>query len=84
MVNYPDPFTTSTTFYCDLPRNVESTTIEIFNIKGQLVRTLPAVSNETKWDCLDKSGNMVGSGIYMYRLNINNKNSGKGKMLLIK
>jgi flagellar hook assembly protein FlgD len=62
--------------------------IDIYNIKGQLVKTLV---NELKepgrysviWNGDDNQANKVASGIYFYRLITDGYNSTK-KMLLMK
>ena len=70
--NYPNPFNPETRInYAILENSV--VTIEIFNITGQLIRTL---INEYKakgnysviWDGRDNAGRLVSSGIYLYRL----------------
>ncbi|HVP37406.1 MAG TPA: C25 family cysteine peptidase [Terriglobales bacterium] len=77
--NYPNPFNPTTT----LPYRVGSsqfmvhssihTTLRIYNILGQLVRTLVDEENlpgiyRIIWDGKDQKGNSVSSGIYFYRL----------------
>ena len=47
--------------------------IEVYNIKGQLVRKLveeekPAGIYQTRWDTRDKSGKDAPSGIYLYKM----------------
>ena len=73
--NYPNPFNPSTHIRYQIAdsRYPVHTTLEIFNILGQEVRTLV---NELKepgqysvtWDGTDSSGREVGSGIYFCRL----------------
>ncbi|MDY0326524.1 MAG: T9SS type A sorting domain-containing protein [Candidatus Cloacimonadaceae bacterium] len=43
--------------------------IEIFNIKGQLVRSLLFSKGETEWDGKDKQGKHCPLGIYLLRFN---------------
>jgi FlgD Ig-like domain len=81
---YPNPFTQSTTLKYDLPRNIEDAEIVIYNIKGQKVRTLPATSNEVKWDCRNQDGNLASSGIYFYKLQGRGFTSTTGKMILLR
>ncbi len=70
--NSPNPFNPSTTisFANDRPACVK---LEIFNIKGQKVRTLvdetlSAGTHRVVWDGTDELGRSVSSGLYMYRL----------------
>ncbi len=70
--NSPNPFNPSTTisFANDRPASVK---LEIFNIKGQKVRTLvdetlSAGTHRVVWDGTDELGRSVSSGLYMYRL----------------
>ena len=70
--NYPDPFNPTTTINYSLKEN-SKVELKIYNIKGQLIKTLV---NEFKhsgehsiiWDGRDSNGNRVGSGIYFYKL----------------
>jgi len=70
--NYPNPFNPSTTinFSIETKGNVN---IDVFNIKGQKVKTLVndfynAGQHQVTWDGIDINGNRVSSGIYFYRL----------------
>ena len=70
--NFPNPFNPSTviSFYSKEENNVK---IEIFNIKGQKIRTLTennnnAGYNELLWNGKDDSGRNVESGVYFYRM----------------
>ncbi|MCJ7458509.1 MAG: C25 family cysteine peptidase [candidate division Zixibacteria bacterium] len=78
-LNYPNPFNPSTTIpfkVGSLKSGVGSpllTSLKIYNILGQLVRTL--VNDEKLpgnyqviWDGKDQRGNLVSSGIYFYQL----------------
>ncbi|MDA3814446.1 MAG: T9SS type A sorting domain-containing protein, partial [Candidatus Cloacimonetes bacterium] len=68
--NVPNPFNPETNikFYLDESSHVS---LEIYNIKGQLVKTL--VNNDLSagehsfiWNGKDGNGNQVASGIYLY------------------
>ncbi|MDD3662850.1 MAG: FlgD immunoglobulin-like domain containing protein, partial [Candidatus Pacebacteria bacterium] len=43
--------------------------IEIYNIKGQLVRSIEVSKGETEWDGKDKQGKHCPLGIYLLRFN---------------
>jgi len=85
--NYPNPFNQTTTieYHIATAGEVE---IFIFNIGGQLVRTialhhqLPGVYRTT-WDGKNGEGKIVASGLYIYHLKFGNTIHSK-RMILIK
>ena len=86
MGNYPNPFNPETTISYNLPEKgiVE---IDVFNIKGQKVRTLIHEAQEAgphtvTWSGDDDSGKHVSSGVYLYRLKTERKTITR-KMLLL-
>ena len=71
--SYPNPFNSSTLIRYDLPAP-GFVTLEIYNLLGQKVRTLVAEwklagSYQVRWDGTNDAGEMVESGVYVYRLN---------------
>ena len=70
--NYPNPFNPTTTIEYCIPK-AGRIDINIFNIKGQIVREL---SNEYQiagnykiiWDGNNNQGNTVTSGVYIYQI----------------
>jgi hypothetical protein len=79
---YPNPFTNSTKFSFSLTTDYhELTQINIYNVKGQLVRKLGFsdldVGFSAEWDGKDTNGNDVKSGVYFYKLSGNDKHIGK-------
>ena len=77
--NYPNPFNPETTIKYNLENNAE-VTLEIFNIKGQLVRTLVNTSQEAGshnviWNGKDSNNRSVSSGIYFSNFGVNTGNS---------
>ena len=85
--NYPNPFNPTTTISFNLPKNAP-VNLEIFNLKGQKVRTL--INSELKagkhniiWNGLDNDGKQVASGVYFYRLS-NGEQILTHKMMLMK
>lgn len=87
MLNYPNPFTTSTAFVftvtgSEVPQNIK---IEIMTITGKIVREITKDElgplhigrniTEFKWDGTDQYGQKLANGIYLYRVvtNLNGK-----------
>jgi hypothetical protein len=87
MLNYPNPFTTSTAFVFtitgnEVPQNIK---IEIMTITGKIVREITKDElgplhigrniTEFKWDGTDQYGQKLANGIYLYRVvtNLNGK-----------
>lgn len=85
--NYPNPFNPETTISYEVASD-GIVKLDIFNLKGQLVKTLV---NENKvsgphkvvWNGTDKYGRKVASGIYQYRLTTKDGRITK-KMMLMK
>ncbi|MEW6685369.1 MAG: FlgD immunoglobulin-like domain containing protein [Candidatus Edwardsbacteria bacterium] len=70
--NYPNPFSTQTAIRYSLSA-ISHTTLKIYNIAGQLVKTLVNEPQEpgyyaVRWNGKNESGNSVASGVYFYRL----------------
>ncbi len=85
--NYPNPFNPETTISYNVNYN-ENVSIEIYNVKGQLVNTLvnsPQTLGNHKvvWNGRDNNNNKVSSGLYFYKMT-NGKYSGTKKMILMK
>jgi len=85
--NYPNPFNPVTRIDFALQQSGE-TRLDIFNIKGEKIRTL--VNNylengyySYKWNGRDDNNNVTASGIYFYKLKRGNFSATK-KMLLLK
>ncbi|HDY89848.1 MAG TPA: T9SS type A sorting domain-containing protein [bacterium] len=86
--NEPNPFNPSTTIRYELAsRDAKPTTLTIFNVMGQKVRTLvnePQImgSYAVRWDGRDDRGQKLSSGLYIYRLRSGNNISTR-KMMFI-
>jgi hypothetical protein len=85
--NYPNPFNPTTTIKFSL-NTPEKTLIEVYNIRGEKVRTL--VDGELQadfynivWNGKDNSGKKTSSGVYFYKMKAGNYVSTK-KMILMK
>ena len=86
--NHPNPFNPETTISYSISEesNVE---LSVYNIKGQKVRTL--VNNIIErgnhsiiWKGINDSGNSVATGVYFYKLSVNNKIKAVKKCLMLK
>ena len=77
VLNYPNPFTTSTEFYFEhnqVCSQLEAQ-IQIFTVSGRLVKTINEVvltegfrSDGIAWNGLDDFGDQLAKGVYVYRL----------------
>jgi hypothetical protein len=70
--NYPNPFNPTTVIPFDLSETV-GTTLKVYNIRGQVIRTLvdgdlAAQSYAISWDGKNDAGQAVSSGVYFYKL----------------
>jgi len=90
--NYPNPFnpTTEIRFQISDFRENEALEIEIYNLKGQKVKTLPINSfthqpiNSVSWNGTNQAGQPVSSGLYYAILTQNGKVLASNKMVLMK
>ncbi|KPK80954.1 MAG: hypothetical protein AMS27_15970, partial [Bacteroides sp. SM23_62_1] len=79
ILNYPNPFTTHTSFYFEHNRTGSTLDIliQIFTVSGKLVKTIDRQVIATgyrcgpiDWDGLDDFGSRIGRGVYIYRLKV--------------
>lgn len=85
--NYPNPFNPTTLIHFDLPE-AGQVKLTVYDAMGRLVRTLvsehrPAGSYEILWDATDEHGTRVASGVYLYRLEVNDFTAVR-RMLMLK
>jgi hypothetical protein len=86
--NYPNPFNPSTTITFEI-RDRAHVTIRVYNVAGQLVRTLvddvraPGVTHTVEWDGRNTHGQSVATGMYFYRIATRGFSSTR-KMVLLK
>lgn len=85
--NYPNPFNPETNISFDMPVNGNAK-VDVFNVKGQLVKTLynghaPYGKTTVVWSGDDNQGNNVSSGVYFYRLTTEHGTQTR-KMMLMK
>lgn len=79
VLNYPNPFTTSTEFFFEHNQVCAAleTQIEIYTVTGRLVRTINQMV-ETRgfrtegiaWDGRDEFGDQLAKGVYVYRVTV--------------
>ena len=86
--NYPNPFNPTTTIRYAL-EDAAPVRLEIYNLLGQLTRTLVAEHQDAgryavPWDATDERGRLVSAGIYFMHLQVGSQRSQIEKMLLIK
>jgi M6 family metalloprotease-like protein len=88
--NYPNPFnpTTHIRFTVNRGKSPIHTSLKIYNICGQLVKTLldedkPGGDYDLLWNGRDEGGKTVSSGIYFYKLSVGSSSEVK-KMVLLK
>lgn len=86
--NFPNPFNPVTTFSYSV--SIQSKiSLEIFDIRGQQITQLTDrvhIPGEysLEWDGMDKLGNKLESGIYIYTLNVNGQMIDSRKMVFLK
>lgn len=79
VLNYPNPFTTSTQFFFEhnqVNAALESQ-IQVFTVSGKLVKTINTLVNTQgfrtegiHWDGKDDFGDQLAKGVYVYRVSI--------------
>ncbi len=89
--SFPNPFNPVTTLSFVVEangRSIAPTRLEIFDTTGRLVRTLvdenlPPGAYTRSWDGTSSSGTPVGSGLFLYRLQVNGR-SATGRLTLLR
>ena len=83
LLNYPNPFTTNTSFYFEHNRPNQSleVQIQIFTVSGKLVKTINSLQINTgfrvgpiSWDGKDDFQDNIGRGTYIYKLKVKDMN----------
>ncbi|KAA3617340.1 MAG: T9SS C-terminal target domain-containing protein [Calditrichaeota bacterium] len=73
VVNYPNPFKRKTSFTFQTNAVGAEATIKIYTLSGRLIEKLEgnfteAGYNEIEWSGLDRDGNTLANGVYLYKL----------------
>lgn len=88
LINYPNPFNLTTNFVVKIPNMLrgKSSNINIYDVNGQLIRTIPVINSDNilQWNGEDSNGVTMSSGIYYYQLNVDNSTLRSGSMILLK
>jgi flagellar hook assembly protein FlgD len=81
VLNYPNPFTTNTSFYFEHNQVSEDldVMIQIFTLTGKVVKTIQTTiktdgyrSEGISWNGLDDFGDQLAKGVYIYTLKVKN------------
>ena len=85
--NYPNPFNPTTLIRYDLPQDA-FVKITVFNMYGKVIKTIinekkSSGSKFIQWDATNNQGKIVSSGVYLYRIEVENFMQTK-KMIFIK
>jgi flagellar hook assembly protein FlgD len=85
--NYPNPFNPETNISFSLSKH-QYAHLAVYNLAGQKIRDLsqgnmPAGHHVVSWNGTDDLGNKVASGIYLYKLETDNKTLVR-KMIMLK
>jgi len=82
VLNYPNPFTTSTEFFFEHNQSSEflNVLIQIYTVTGKLVKTINTVSNTVgfriepiPWNGRDDFGDKLATGTYVYKVSVKNQ-----------
>jgi len=84
---FPNPFNPATNLRYSM-KEAGDVLIQVFNVKGQLLQSFKQSHNlpgyyQLSWDGRDLNGQVVGTGVYFYRMSSGNYNATK-KMVLAK
>ena len=86
ILNYPNPFTTSTGFYFEHNQSNDDLNIiiHILTISGRLIKTIETTESSSskrigpiKWNGRDDFGDPIGRGVYLYKISVENSNGNR-------
>jgi hypothetical protein len=81
VLNYPNPFTTSTEFFFEHNQSCEflNVLVQVYTVSGKLVKSINVVSNTDgfrnepiPWDGRDDYGDRLATGVYVYKMSVRN------------
>lgn len=81
VLNYPNPFTTHTSFIFqhNRPGDILDVNVQIYTISGKVIKNINETivsegynvnPNEITWNGLDDYGDLIGKGVYIYKVNV--------------
>lgn len=79
LLNYPNPFTTNTSFYFEhnAPGQSLEVRIQVFTVSGKLVKTIDGIHasdgfrvGPIDWNGRDDFGDAIGKGVYVYKVKV--------------
>jgi len=88
VLNYPNPFTTNTSFMFEHNQSCETldVRIQVFTVSGKLVKTITQTARQNgfrtepiAWDGRDDFGDIIGKGVYVYKVEIRNTEGQKAE-----
>jgi len=96
VLNYPNPFTTSTHFWFEhnKPGLDLQVKLQVFTLTGRVIKTIKQTintignrSSELEWNGKDDYGDRIGRGVYLYKLSVTSENKQKkeytGKLVIL-
>jgi len=84
--NEPNPMISSTDIAFNL-HEMAQVKLDIYNLKGQLVKSLYTGMTDSQsiaWDGSDNKGRKLSAGVYLYKLIVNDKTKDTKKLILMK
>ena len=92
LTSYPNPFnplmtkTTRLKISYELPRRIQAGKLQIFDIRGKLVREISLKKKEglIEWNGKNNEGKWLSTGLYFYRIRHGSFISETEKLLLLK
>ncbi len=66
----PNPFSSSISFYLTSLKDMIDTQIQIFNLNGQLLKTIPVEDNALTWSCRVNRDELGSISCYIYSVNV--------------
>jgi hypothetical protein len=82
---YPNPFRVDqhTVREIKFDQMPNESTVKIFTVSGQLVKSLDATTGQATWNLQNDSGETVASGVYLYLVTDSQGHEHKGKLAVL-